>query len=220
MALSYPNIIDATGYWGSGSGNIIILWNNSGGQGYVALSAGNYDTNIVHSISLSCPPANTGLYWKAIMPLSSAFNFGFAKGFRCNSDTEQNCSVSPPTCSNAVQTASVLDFGLYATDPSIPSAPSGLSVTPGNESLTFSWNSVSNIFSYYLKLVDSGGNVVIDGYKPLNSTIHVFNNLTNGVTYTLHLQSYSNSDKASSEVTKSGTPAAPCTIPGCGFVVA
>lgn len=216
MALAYINFGDATGYWDNinGWGDIFILWNNSGGTGYAKLEAGNYDTGVIHGIFESCPAARVGLYSKTRIPINSAFNFGFAKGYKCNSDTQQNCAASPPTCSQKIQTASILDFAIRAADYSTPPAPTGLSVTPGSGNLTFTWNAVSDIFAYHLALTDPSGNVIEVGHKPLDQRTYTFSGLTNGVTYTLHLVAVNHSNQASVEVTKSGTPVTPCVTPG------
>lgn len=215
MTLSYPNIVDATGYWNNfaGNGKIQVLTKNSGGYGYVRLDLGNNETGVITNTLETCRQPLTGpLSERETGDIFTVFNFGFAKAYKCNSDIEQNCSVTPPTCTNRILTSQLLNFPIRAYNATTPAAPTNLTITPGDKTLRIQWNEVINIsiFAYLVEIRIKATDVLVrEGYTPNDSRDITVANLINNTTYTIWITALSHSAIFGQTKTGEGTPTSP-----------
>lgn len=225
MTLANPNIDDVTVNYDGSSTQVLILSNNSDGYGYQKLdviSGGVVKGSDIRCVNIRQLP----FYSKTSVYLSGLVQpIDYVKAYRCSTDTNQNCSVIPPTCSSMTLTDSFYS-GMYAisTNNTPPGMPSGLAIVPGDGNLNIKWNNVSDpsgissVFAYYLIMEDAGTTVVVGHVLNTNRNITI-GGLTNGKTYTIQVQAVSHSNVAGSQATGSGTPIAPCTQPSCTFTI-
>lgn len=226
MTLAIPDVKYATSNYGGGVTEILVLFSNSGGYGFVRLEALQGAT-IKGSIELCDDVRVSPLNYLEYIIIDGLIQpIDYIKAYRCNSDSQQNCGVFPPTCSGKVLTSNFNTGGLYpiSYNTSVPGVPSGLVITSGNGSLTTSWNSVSDpsgyseVFAYYFAIYN-GSTKIIGGYLVAGNRNITISGLTNGVTYTVYVTSVSHSNIGSSASSGNGTPKAPCVGPSCNFGV-
>jgi len=66
--------------------------------------------------------------------------------------------------------------------PSVPSAPTGVTATPGNAKVTLSWNAAAGASNYKVRRSTTSGSGYVD-VATVSGTSHVDMPVTNGVTY-------------------------------------
>lgn len=212
LALSNPNIIDYTAYWDGTNTYALLLWTNSGGNGYVGIVV--YDQGGFWKGQIeSCMDARVGLkYLTRIFISGPTTTFLEIHIFRCGSDTAQQCSPTA-SCLAPIRTGNTgPNVGVRARDTTAPAAPTGLAAVAGNGQLTVSWNPVTNtpIFAYFLSITDvSTGSIVDFGYLESNITSWLFANLTNGKAYDINVLAVNHSYVNGAISTIRGTPKAP-----------
>lgn len=226
MTLADPDVKYATANYGGGITEVLVLFNNPGGYGFVRLEA-LQGAAIKGSFERCYDPRVTPLNHLASISLSGIVQpIDYIKAYRCNADSDQNCGASPPTCTNKILTSYFNTGGLYpvAYNNSSPGVPPGLTITPGDRSLNVSWNSVPDpsgppeVFAYYFA-VYNGGTKIIGGWLMAGVRSIRVTDLTNGVKYDIYVTAVSHSNVSSSQASGTGTPVALCATPACNFVV-
>lgn len=227
MTLANPDVKYATANYGGGVTEVLVLFNNPGGYGFVRLEA-LQGASIIGSVELCYDVRVNPLNYLRNIILSGLVEpIDYIQAYRCSAESSQNCVASPPTCTSKTLT-SVYNAGLspIAYDPTSPGVPPGLTITPGNGSLNVSWGSVpdpsgiSEVFAYYLAVYD-GSTKIVGGYLMAGVRNILIGNLTNGVRYDVFVTAVSHSNIGSSPASGSGTPTAPpCPVPACNFTVA
>jgi fibronectin type 3 domain-containing protein len=66
--------------------------------------------------------------------------------------------------------------------PSVPSAPTGVTATPGNAKVTLSWNATAGASNYKVRRSTTSGSGYVD-VATVSGTSHIDMPVTNGVTY-------------------------------------
>lgn len=226
MTLANPDVKSATSNYIPPSTEILILFNNPGGYGFVRLEAiqgAAVKGSIERCYDIRTSPLNllaSVLLDGIVQPID------YIKAYRCNAGSDQNCEASPPTCINKILTSNFNTGGLYpvAYNFSPPGVPSGLTITPGDRSLSVSWNSVpdpsgpSEVFAYSFA-VYNGATKIVGGYLMAGVRNILVSDLTNGVRYDVYVTAVSHSNVSSSPASGAGTPVALCVTPACNFAV-
>lgn len=101
------------------------------------------------------------------------------------------------------------------TTPDVPSAPGGLSASPGNGSIAISWNAAaangSAVTGYEVLRTTGGSCSGGDTDKPVSPRTHTFNGLNNGTSYRVCVRAV-NSVGRSSWSSRVATPVAPKVV--------
>lgn len=226
MTLANPDVKYVTANFAGSTTEVLVLFNNAGGYGFVrleALQGATIKGSIEQCYDIKLTPLNS----LANMLLSGLVQpIDYIKAYRCNAGSDQNCEASPPTCINKILTSNFNTGGLYpvAYNSSPPGVPSGLTITPGDRSLSVSWNSVpdpsgpSEVFAYYFA-VYNGATKIVGGYLMAGVRNILVSDLTNGVRYDVYVTAVSHSNVSSSPASGAGTPVALCATPACNFAV-
>jgi hypothetical protein len=119
--------------------------------------------------------------------------------------------VTPPTPTPPVTPAVV--------PPSIPTAPSGLSATPGNAQVTLSWTSSSGATSYKVKRSTISGGQYTQIAAPTSAS-YSNTTLTNGTTYYYVVSAINSAGESTDSTQVSGTPVAPAPVGACDHLPA
>lgn len=205
---------------------MLVLFNNPGGYGFIELDALQGST--IKGSTTSCADIRMSPFnYLANIDISGLVQpIDYIKAYKCNSDIQQNCGALPPTCTEKALAQNYNTGGLYpiSYNSSLPSTPSGLTITSGDRSLIVSWNQVpdpsgqSEVFAYYFTVYD-GGTKVIGGYIAAGNRNVTVSNLTNGKSYDIYIVATSHSNVSSSPASGAGTPVAACATPACNFAV-
>lgn len=226
MTLANPGINSVTSNYDGSTTQVLVLFNNSGGFGYIrmkVLQGAVEKVSRKECVGIILSP----LHSKWSLLFSGPAPIDYVDAYRCNADDpNQNCSVTPPTCTNEVLTSRLTLGGLYpiAYNPTSPSTPV-MTITPGDKQLVIAWNQISDpsglseVFAYFLR-VYKAGTIVVGGHIPAGIRSIVVSNLTNGVAYDIDLWAVSHSNEMNAPRAGSGTPVAPaCPVPACNFAV-
>lgn len=205
-----PKIIDAVGSYDPENGVITVmaLLNNLGENGYIITDLYDSETYILKDTKENCLHTKIGLSYKIMMKFVGYTNYIDVTVGNCIRD--ETCD--PPSCGKVSITDVLRDKPVYVADYMTPSPVKGIKVISGNGELTFVWNKDTNIFAYYLVLTDPSSNIVDSGCLPNYMNSYTFSNLTNGITYTLHIYNINQSNTPSSETTSAGIPAGDTTM--------
>jgi hypothetical protein len=227
---AYLNVKDATAYYDGSNTFMMALVNNSGSYGYCQTQF-RQGTTISLGAYTACLDVKVNPWVKIIQVTSPGLiqPIDYVYGWACNGS--ENCSVTPPTCTSAVQTAQFNAGGIYPISKNLtsPSAPSGLVATPGNASLDISWNAVSDpsgmaeVFAYFVVLYTGSGStmtIIMAEYVSILTKNITIGNLTNGQLYSISVNALSHSNQAGTNSTITATPTQPCVAPGCTIAIA
>ena len=215
---SYPEIISVTAYWTGSSGQILVLWKNTGGSGWVKVEAGRDDTMAILGTSVGCKdPILPMGYLDAFSFSPPPFNFAFARTWYCPIGAIENCNTN--TCSAPTQFPVSTGNPVYQYIATDPNTPPNLVVTPGDSELRLTWNASTggtspggDIFAYSI-IVTGDKNIV--GFVPYTLRDVTVTGLTNYITYSIDVRAITNSNKISmTGATESGSPRPACQTMG------
>ena len=215
-----PEIVAVTAYWITNHGQILVLWKNTGGNGWVKVEAGRDDTMAVLGtpfVGCKGPILPMG-YLNAFDFTILGFNFAFARTWYCPIGATENCTAN--TCSAPAQYYPVSSgnpvYQYVGTD---PNTPPNLVVTPGDTELRLTWNASTggtspggDIFAYSILVT---GDINIIGYVPYTLRDVTVTGLTNYITYSIDVRAITNSNKISlTGAAGTGRPVPACPLMG------
>ncbi len=195
--------------------DVMVLWENMGTYGYVNFEV--LSNSIVKFSSKRCSyprsimKYKTDIYVLEDLTLISPTIQITSK--ICNSDAEQDCSVTPTTCSNEV-ISSTISTNIIMWSGVQPASPQNLVIVPGSNKLTISWDypSTGYIFCYMIR-VWNGTILMFEGYT--EDTLHNIEvtGLTNGTTYNVMVHAITTSNQSSDVSSGTGTPSDIACVP-------
>lgn len=216
-----PQIIDVVAYWTGSSGQILVLWKNTGGRGWVKVEAGRDDTMAILGTSVGCKDPILPMGYLDVFSFtnfSPPFNFAFARTWYCPIGQTEDCIAN--TCSTPAQYFPVSTGNpVYAYVTTDPNTPPNLVVTPGDSELRLTWNASTggtspggDIFAYSIIVT---GDINIVGFVPYTLRDVTVTGLTNYITYSIDVRAITNSNRISmTGATGSGSPRPACQTMG------
>jgi hypothetical protein len=140
------------------------------------------------------------------------------RAYICN--VGENCDTLACSTWNSSFNSQISTISIDSAFGNTPIAVSNLTLTPGDKQIAVSWGDAgqtTSIWAYHVALYQ-GATLLIDGWRVKNNM--VVSNLTNGTPYKIMVMAGSFDGYSGPWTDKTATPVAPCTVPGCGFVVA
>jgi len=229
-----PSIVAATGYvLDSNIISLMCLYENEASLGYtkgMTRFVGSKHDRVANTCYQDLDPEHL---WEACVPTTAynlkgiafpdvygkgIFDYACMESFGCLRD--ENCTMR--TCEFwGPRISYVHDIPIRPANASPSPAPTGLTITPGNGTLTIGWNSVNDptggeVFAYRV-LIRDGNNLVINGHTEAGLTNVTIGDLTNGRTYSVQVEAISHNAIHSSAVTGTGMPSGlSCITAGIG----
>ena len=219
-----PVIIDSTAYQLNDQVWVGILFDNDT-YGLCRFVGGVYTgTNCVldnTNYKDACVVVVSDNLKQRIFALVDAYGFTYAcmNVYTCSSG--ENCVAGTCTTWNSSPATSETYIGIAAYIGTELPSPSTLTLTPGNGTITATWDSISSsdLWIYYVEVYD-GTTLVKSGYTTSTERNVILTGLTNGKTYTIYVSAISRDDTKGNSISKQATPTVQCTTPTCNFALA
>lgn len=203
------------------------LIENTGTRGMVKLKTFNKDSGVcVEDTGMTTekclnPTSNSyisQIYSRLISYRSgSTFSRGCLRIYNCSSG--DNCDARTCNSWNTSPdgTNDNVDVGPYFGV--IPIAVRNFTLTPGNGTITASWDEPGNapIFANFIFVERVSDGVTIVSGHVIRTNV-VISNLQNGISYKVHVLAVSEDGNAGPESILTSTPGAPCIVPVCNFI--
>lgn len=137
------------------------------------------------------------------------------RAYKCN--VGENCDTLACTTWNSSFNSTATEIAINGVLGNMPIAVSGLTITPGDKSLSVSWGDVdqTTIIWAYDILLRQGDTTLVSGSREKNTM--TIANLINGTEYTVTVYAWSYDGYVGPGVTKTATPVAACIPPLCNL---
>lgn len=220
-----PDVIDATAFYDGVNTHIMALFRNTGSYGWVQIQF-MQDNSSLGASSPACEQTKTSpwVYKKVFTKSGLIYLIDYVNAWGCNGTNAENCSVTPPTCSDPILKSHFGTGGITPINANTtkPVAPTGLAVTPGNTSLNISWNMVSDpsgiseVFAYIVT-INLGTTTILSEYVSKGTKNITIPNLINGSTYTVNVSGLSHSNINGEVSNATGTPTETSAVGSINF---
>jgi hypothetical protein len=210
-----PDVMDATAFYDGSNTIMMALVNNSGTYGWIETQFMRGENESLGGPEDLClqTKINPWVYKIIFSKSGLIYPIDFVNTSGCSGTSAENCSVTPPTCTDRTlkrhfNTGGITPINVNNT---MPSAPTSLVVTPGNTYLNISWNAVpdpsgkSEVFAYNVA-INLGTTQILNEYVSKNIKNIIIPDLVNGNTYTVKVSGLSHSNIAGNVSNATGTP--------------